>query len=797
MADHVEFEVPKEVSVTYGDGCTTLEGKVRVGEKPASTGTVWISWKGGQYPIRQGVNVQQGSFQSTFGTKTLLPREYEIDYHYDGDGDVKGHTRGKLTVTRKTLSVDGLAAEDKDYDGTNKAQIDATAAKLVGIVDDDDVELDAGSPNGAFDSPAAGMDKKVSAPGIQLKGADAGRYTLAPPTLKATIQRKTLAVAGLAARDKEYDATCQTGIDTNNATLVGVISPDDVKLDVANAAATFDKSDVGVHDVPVSGLTLTGTSALNYALRQPVLSACIRAKNVTATGITANDKQYDGTTAAELNTGSAGLSGVLDADSGSVTLDTSEARAVFASSSPGDKVEVSVSGVKLAGPRAHNYISQPFTTSASIWPPMPANFDLSMDLEKTLFRRVSEAAAAAKKPLTNSSYAQSELDLITALAKNPPSSQQAEIVPAMVLAAQKISAAIADNSDAVSAFAPVCTAVSDLCLFYSAAQEGSQIYGKLLAAAVYAKAAFSELAAELRNPNCFLGGAGDMPATTATLCQSLDEACKLITSAAAQPCAPSDSATMTHLQKKLAHIDDIFFELVCEVDRRRALIQAGCLVRIQAVLNQGLYFVRQISSLAGQISAESRDWRPEVESALEAIRKEVHKLTQVVESSQKCGGAMHYFQERIRTLDSQVDKASGWVRTRQPHANFDRWSAETFRVVDEMLHCETGRTPGLVDYLLQINTLVCQVSHQVRKSGAALPGGRAAGGGPPLHRLRFEGFPAGTKHTVRVVNTRGDVIKELAPDDSGEFTHPASPGEELRFVGLYDGIPFETITMKG
>ena len=85
------------------------------------------------------------------------------------------------------------------------------------------------------------------------------------------------------------------------------------------------------------------------------------------TGITANNKVYDGTTTATLNTGSASLVGVVGGET--VTLDASSAVGAFADSNAGTGKAVSVSGVTVGGADAgSNYsLTQP-TATADITP---------------------------------------------------------------------------------------------------------------------------------------------------------------------------------------------------------------------------------------------------------------------------------------------------------------------------------------------------------------------------------------------------------------------------------------------
>ena len=76
--------------------------------------------------------------------------------------------------------------------------------------------------------------------------------------------------------------------------------------------------------VTVSGLTLTGAGATNYTLAQPAgLSANITAAGVAITsGITANNKVYDGTPVATISSNNVVLNGVVGGDTVNVSLST-------------------------------------------------------------------------------------------------------------------------------------------------------------------------------------------------------------------------------------------------------------------------------------------------------------------------------------------------------------------------------------------------------------------------------------------------------------------------------------------
>jgi hypothetical protein len=85
----------------------------------------------------------------------------------------------------KTLTITGLSALEKVYDGTTTAQATGTP-QLNGIVGDDDVSL-AGTPVFTFQSVGPGADIPVTTTGYILAGDDAENYSLEQPELSADI----------------------------------------------------------------------------------------------------------------------------------------------------------------------------------------------------------------------------------------------------------------------------------------------------------------------------------------------------------------------------------------------------------------------------------------------------------------------------------------------------------------------------------------------------------------------------------------------------------------------------------
>lgn len=90
-----------------------------------------------------------------------------------------------LKVWKRNITVGGLTAEDKEYDGTDTVVVTGTAV-LDGRINQDNVTL-VGTPNFAFENAEVGTDKHVFSAGFELSGPDAGNYLMNQPILYADI----------------------------------------------------------------------------------------------------------------------------------------------------------------------------------------------------------------------------------------------------------------------------------------------------------------------------------------------------------------------------------------------------------------------------------------------------------------------------------------------------------------------------------------------------------------------------------------------------------------------------------
>ena len=176
-----------------------------------------------------------------------------------------------------------------------------------------------------------------------------------------TTALRELTITGITGSDKVYDDTTAATA-TGTFILNGVESGDDVILG-GSPVFTFASANVGTGiTINTTGLTISGTDSGNYTPTQPTLSGDITAKELTITGITGDNKVYDGTTDATAS-GTPVLSGVVSDDDvvlGGTPVFT------FASAELGTDISITTTGFIITGSDNGNYtLTQP-TLSADI-----------------------------------------------------------------------------------------------------------------------------------------------------------------------------------------------------------------------------------------------------------------------------------------------------------------------------------------------------------------------------------------------------------------------------------------------
>lgn len=280
-------------------------------------------------------------------------QSYRIGFTGGGYENITAQT-GYVNILPKPVTVTGITAQDKPYDGGMDAVLTVSEASIDGIVGSD--ELTVASATGAFGDENVGTGKNVNISEIILGGADAANYTVGSLSQKetyASIKPKPVSVSGITAQDKEYDGDTTAELDYSKAAFTGKVDGDD--LTVAWATGAFEDKNAG-DDKPVSisEIILGGEDARNYQLTSDSAStvAAITAKTLThidVSGVTVT-KQYDGTTAAGTASGNVTFTGNVASDDIGITATAG----LYADENAGSGKTVALS-LTLTGRDASNY----------------------------------------------------------------------------------------------------------------------------------------------------------------------------------------------------------------------------------------------------------------------------------------------------------------------------------------------------------------------------------------------------------------------------------------------------------
>jgi hypothetical protein len=232
------------------------------------------------------------------------------------------------SITPAPVSIRGVIANSKTYDGTTADTFNSGAASLYGILpgDTSSVTLDASGAAGVFSQSNVGNGLVVTANGFALSGSKAFDYLLVQPSgFTANITPATLTIIGVSANNKVYDATNAASLNLVNAGLSGVAAGDNITLSDSGATATFAQSNVGNNlAVTATGFSISGSAAGNYVLSQPsglVANITPALLNVTLSGNPT--KIYDGTNAATIPSADFTVSGWIAGQGGTVAQSSS------------------------------------------------------------------------------------------------------------------------------------------------------------------------------------------------------------------------------------------------------------------------------------------------------------------------------------------------------------------------------------------------------------------------------------------------------------------------------------------
>ena len=236
---------------------------------------------------------------------------------YSGDDisnySITDQSSTTANIIAKALTVSGITASNKTYNGNTSATIDVSSASYSGLISGDSISV---ASTGVFDNKNVGTGKTVTLTS-SYSGDDISNYSITDQSsTTANIIAKALTVSGITASNKTYDGNAIAALSTASASYDGLISGDDLTV---SASGAFSNKNVGTGKTVTLTSSYSGDDISNYSITdQSSTTANIIAKALTVSGITASNKTYNGNTSATIDVSSASYSGLISGDSISV-----------------------------------------------------------------------------------------------------------------------------------------------------------------------------------------------------------------------------------------------------------------------------------------------------------------------------------------------------------------------------------------------------------------------------------------------------------------------------------------------
>ena len=179
---------------------------------------------------------------------------------YTGAADIN------FTITAAPLTIEGLSAQSRPYDGSTAVTL--TGGSLEGVLGSDDVSI-VMPVEGTVADASKGMEKVVTYTLPALQGSQKDNYSLTAPEVKADITPAPLTLADAAIAAKTYDGT--TGTAVESVTFEGLQNNEALIKDTDyTATAAFKDTNVG--DDKAATLTVNlmeNDKTANYTLNGP------------------------------------------------------------------------------------------------------------------------------------------------------------------------------------------------------------------------------------------------------------------------------------------------------------------------------------------------------------------------------------------------------------------------------------------------------------------------------------------------------------------------------------------------
>ncbi|PWU16613.1 MAG: hypothetical protein C5B50_13155 [Verrucomicrobia bacterium] len=274
-------------------------------------------------------------------------------------------TAANVTVNQLAVNLTGA----RIYDGTTAAA--AGILSVANKVGSDNVTV--GGTSATLASKNFGTESISSFSGLTLGGSASANYTLTGASGSVTVSKTNITVTA-ATNTRVYDGT--TSAAATPTITAGSIQTGDT---APTWTETYDTRNVGTgKTLTPAGVVSDGNSGNNYNYTYAtVTTGVITAKPLTVTGLSANNKCFDGTTTATLSGSAAFLTpeaagAGTTSDGKPYTVDSvspgGTPAGTFADANPGTGKSVTVSGVTVTGTGNGNYsATQPTGLTATIF----------------------------------------------------------------------------------------------------------------------------------------------------------------------------------------------------------------------------------------------------------------------------------------------------------------------------------------------------------------------------------------------------------------------------------------------
>ncbi len=293
--------------ITYGQALndSKIAGKMKAGGK-AIDGT--FTWTNGTF------KPAAGDYTASW---TFTPAEGYEEY-------ATATGTATVTVNRKTVTVSGITASDKDYDGNTNVVLDYSAVTLGGVLENDTLTVTA---TGTLESAGVGEQQKVKISNFKLGGDSAANYVLAESgnqtETTATITAKKVTVT-ITSNGGTYGSIVAAA-----ANLSGAVEGDNVPVTLTYTGNDYNSTTVPVNagsytvtaSIADSNYVLTGKTTANFVIEPKSIKD---AKVVLGKALTANGAEQTQTVEKVLLDGKE-----LPADSYTVTDNTATAHGIY------------------------------------------------------------------------------------------------------------------------------------------------------------------------------------------------------------------------------------------------------------------------------------------------------------------------------------------------------------------------------------------------------------------------------------------------------------------------------------